>query len=176
MKAKKAASSNASTAIGTSSQHVAPTRSASAHLHLTVLGAKLRRDIVKHKNEVEAEVDGEGDGQVETPLACKEGELKCLAANDQGKDGGVFKCVNGMWDMFRTVETTRRVSALLRRTVRGRRRVGCGISEGQSTSFTRNVGAFADMVQCPKTDRSGCQQTFMVATVLQLGHTFKIRT
>jgi hypothetical protein len=62
--------------------------------------AKLRRDIFKDKNEVEAEVEGEGDGQVATPLACKEGELKCLAANDQGKDGGVFKCVNGMWDMF----------------------------------------------------------------------------
>jgi hypothetical protein len=32
--------------------------------------------------------------------ACKEGELKCLAASDDGKDGGVFRCTDGMWAMF----------------------------------------------------------------------------
>lgn len=30
-------------------------------------------------------------------MACKEGVLECGAANDQGKAGGVFKCVSGMW-------------------------------------------------------------------------------
>jgi hypothetical protein len=33
-------------------------------------------------------------------MACKEGELQCLAANDKGLDGGVFKCTNGYWSMF----------------------------------------------------------------------------
>jgi hypothetical protein len=32
------------------------------------------------------------------PTACAEGTLKCLAANDSGKAGGVFKCVSGYWD------------------------------------------------------------------------------
>jgi hypothetical protein len=32
------------------------------------------------------------------PTACAERTLKCLAANDNGKAGGVFKCVDGYWD------------------------------------------------------------------------------
>jgi hypothetical protein len=32
------------------------------------------------------------------PTTCAEGTLKCLAANDNGKAGGVFKCVGGYWD------------------------------------------------------------------------------
>jgi hypothetical protein len=39
--------------------------------------------------------DVPGNGQ-----ACKEGELKCLAANNDGKDGGVFRCTDGLWQMF----------------------------------------------------------------------------
>ncbi|KAF2032154.1 hypothetical protein EK21DRAFT_87529 [Setomelanomma holmii] len=33
-------------------------------------------------------------------VACKEGELKCLAANDKGMDGAVFQCTNGYWKVF----------------------------------------------------------------------------
>lgn len=32
--------------------------------------------------------------------ACKEGELKCGAAQDDGTDGGIFKCTNGYWKMW----------------------------------------------------------------------------
>jgi hypothetical protein len=40
-----------------------------------------------------------------------------------------------------------------------------GFCEGESTFLQKNVGAFADIVQGSKVDRTGCQQTFMVATV-----------
>ncbi|KAH7064224.1 hypothetical protein BKA63DRAFT_572141 [Paraphoma chrysanthemicola] len=33
-------------------------------------------------------------------MMCAEGERKCLAANDDGKDGGVSECVNGYWKMI----------------------------------------------------------------------------
>lgn len=34
------------------------------------------------------------------PTACNEGQIKCLAANDNGKGGGIFECVNGYWKLI----------------------------------------------------------------------------
>jgi uncharacterized cupin superfamily protein len=50
--------------------------------------AQLRRD------------DTENPSTDASVAACREGELKCLAANDDAEDGGVFQCVNGYWKMF----------------------------------------------------------------------------
>jgi len=45
------------------------------------------------RDEVTSAADGGG-------MACKEGELICAAANDAGKDGGVFQCTNGYWKLI----------------------------------------------------------------------------
>jgi hypothetical protein len=52
--------------------------------------AQLRRNDFKNEDKLSEDAE----------MACKEGVLKCLAANDQGLDGGVFQCVNGYWSMF----------------------------------------------------------------------------
>ena len=35
-----------------------------------------------------------------TALACAEGEKKCMAARDDGRDGAAFICKNGSWDIL----------------------------------------------------------------------------
>ncbi|OAK93983.1 hypothetical protein IQ06DRAFT_340789 [Phaeosphaeriaceae sp. SRC1lsM3a] len=38
-------------------------------------------------------------GDLNIGMACTEHELKCLAAKDNGKGGGVFECLNGAWKL-----------------------------------------------------------------------------
>jgi hypothetical protein len=40
--------------------------------------------------------------------ACPEGELKCLFVNNDGSGGDVFRCTDGLWQMFQDCSSSER--------------------------------------------------------------------